>query len=374
MLVRHTLHGIPFQRKRCSSIVIIMEAPRILREGAYTTEDVHALKKESEILNDIYPLQLKELFEIQNPSKIHHEEFENEQREFCRAQEEDSETRGDWIYFPWSKTLVHSVSEDDLYQLRTNRNKKIITEDEQEKLRKTTIGLLGMSVGSNVGLNLIYAGTGSTYKLADFDTLDTTNLNRVRARLDQVGKNKLDIVAAQMYETNPYLTIEEYTKGVHEENLRSFIEGCTVVFEIIDDFKMKIRVRQIAKEVNVPVVMLTNLGDRVLIDIERYDTEKNTQLFNDRIGDVGEQILSGEVTKELEKKYALELVGVDNIPERVIDTVKSIGVDVVGRPQLMSTASVSAGIGAYVVRKIVLENITSGRYLLSLDTVFANPQ
>jgi len=67
---------------------------------------------------------------------------------------------------------------------------------------------------------------------------------------------------------------------------------------------------------------------------------------------------------------APELVGIDNIPERVIDTVKSIGKDVVGRPQLMSTASVSAGIGAYVTRRLFLGNLKSGRYLLSLDDIF----
>lgn len=351
-----------------------MEAPKILREGSYAETDVDALKKDAEFLNDIYPLQLKELFEIENPQKIFDESFEEEQEEYCNSHSENSPLKGDWVYFPWSKTLVHTVKEESLYELRTNRNKKIITEEEQLVLKNKTIGLLGMSVGSNVGLNLIYAGTGTKFKLADFDTLDTTNLNRVRARLDQVGSNKIDIVAAQMYEANPYLEIEEFTKGVDEESLDDFIKGCDVVFEIIDDFKMKIRVREQAKEHNVPIVMLTNLGDRVLIDVERYDTEKGTKLFNDRIGDVGEQILSGEVTKDLEKKYALELVGMHNIPERVVDTVQSIGKDVVGRPQLMSTASVSAGVGAYVVRRMFLGDLKSGRYLFSLDDIFDSPQ
>jgi len=345
-----------------------MNEPVILHEGSYTEADVEKLRKDAQKVADIYETQLAELFEIDNPTLIFEESFKEQEKEFVEKNKEH--LKGDWIFLPWSKTLIHSVKEEDFHRLRTNRNKHIISDEEQEKINNFSVGILGMSVGSNVGINLVYSGVGKL-KLADFDQLDTTNLNRVRARLDQVNEEKIDIVSTRMYEANPYLKVEEYRKGLTEENLGEFLSGLDLVIEIIDDFQMKIRVRMEAKKVGVPVLMLTNLGDNILVDIERYDTEKDTEVFNGKIGDAGDRILAGEVTKEDEKRYAIELVGIENIPERVVKTVKEIGQTVVGRPQLMSTTSVSSGVGAYIVRKIALgEELKSGRYCISLDSLF----
>jgi len=346
-----------------------MNKPVILREGTYNESDIDKLKQDAVKFSDIYDQELAELFEINNPTLIFEEDFKSQQENFIKNESGD-EMKGDWIFLPWSKTLIHSVVEADFHKLRTNRNKHIISEEEQQKLAGLTVGLLGMSVGSNVGMNLIYSGVGA-FKLADFDQLDVTNLNRVRARLDQVGEDKIDIVSTRMYEANPYVSIEEYRTGLTEENLDEFLSSVDLVFEIIDDFKMKIRVRMEAKKHEVPIIMLTNLGDNILVDVERYDLDNTIEVFNGKIGDAGEKILAGEVTKEDEKKYAISLVGMENIPERVLKTVKEIGNTVVGRPQLMSTASVSSGIGAYVTRKIALgEKLESGRYCISLDTLF----
>ena len=65
---------------------------------------------------------------------------------------------------------------------------------------------------------------------------------------------------------------------------------------------MKMKLRFEARKKKIPLIMLTNLQDSVLIDIERYDQEDNLPIFNGRIGDLEEKILSSDISKEDEKK------------------------------------------------------------------------
>jgi molybdopterin/thiamine biosynthesis adenylyltransferase len=202
--------------------------------------------------------------------------------------------------------------------------------------------------------------------LADFDLLETTNLNRVRGKLADVGRSKLEVISTQMYELDPYVNITTFPDGINGSNLQSFLGGPSktrLVLEIIDDLKVKILIRLKAKKLKIPVIMLTSIGDSVLIDVERYDTEPGTSPFNGLVDkkDVDE-ILSGKIEKQDENKYVVKIVGMENIPSKVLDSVREIGVSLVGRPQLMSTITVEAGIATYLARKIALgESVPSGR-------------
>ena len=109
-------------------------------------------------------------------------------------------------------------------------------------------------------------------KLSEFDTLETTNLNRIRAGLQDIGSPKIEITAQQIYELNPYANLTTYSEGLKKDNLRSFLRGkikLDLVFEIIDDFEMKILLRKKAKDFGVPVIMLASVHAKVIIDIER---------------------------------------------------------------------------------------------------------
>lgn len=334
--------------------------PIILEEGKYTKNDLEKIKKQNKIwkIIDIYNQQLKELFEINNPSlKV--------------PKDIQKRSEGNWIYFPWNGYLIHTVCEKDYFILRTNRNKNLITKSEQEKLSKVCIGIIGLSVGSATALNLTYLGIGNTFKLAEFDNLETTNLNRIKAGLHQVGLPKVDIASEQIYEINPYIKLELFPKGLTKDNLEKFFQDPIpqIIFEIIDDFEIKILIRQKARKLGIPVIMPANLGDSVLIDIERFDLDKSLPLFNGAIGDLPEKILENPL--EDRNKYAVQIVGLENIPKRAIESVKEIGKTLVGRPQLSSTVTISSGILSYLAKSIVLgENISSGRYRIAFEDFF----
>ena len=349
----------------------LISKPIILREGKNTKRDLEILVKTHKIWRkrDIYESQLRELFEISNPKLKKSKEYKSKESKFLTQKKRNGHS-GNWIYFPWSGELIHCVNEAEYLQLRTNRNQNLITRKEQEILKNFCVGIAGLSVGSNIATGLSYLGI-ENLKLAEFDTLETTNLNRIRAGLQDIGSPKIEITAQQIYDLNPYANLTTYSEGLKKDNLSSFLKGkikLDLVFEIIDDFEMKILLRKKAKEFGIPVIMLANVHDKVIIDIERYDLDKSTPLFNGILGDLPERILSNP--GENVNRYAVEMVGRSNVSKKAINSVKEINKTLIGRPQLNSTVMVNSGLAVYLTRQIALkEDLPSGRNIVSFDKI-----
>ncbi len=353
--------------------------PLIFKEGSYSKQDIEGFHKNQKInkIIDIYQEQIRELFEINNPGLIGSDQFDFKLKEFSDSKIGSEQIlAGNWVFFPWNGNFVHMVVEEDYFSLRTNRNKNLITKEEQLALSEFTVGFVGLSVGSDMAINMTYSGISNSMKLAEFDTLETTNLNRLRARVDQIGGKKIDITMEKIYQVNPYANLIDFSQGINKENLDLFIKGkknLDLIFEIIDDFEMKVLLRIAAKQAKIPIIMLTNLGDNVLIDIERYDLDQELKPFNGRADHVVDLVKSGSLTKEEVHKYAIEIVGKENVPEKAQDSVKEIGNTLVGRPQLMSTVSISGGLASFLSRKIALGNsLPSGRYKFSIENIIQN--
>ncbi|MBD3310952.1 MAG: alpha/beta fold hydrolase [Candidatus Magasanikbacteria bacterium] len=341
--------------------------PVFFWEGGYSINDIENFKVDNKIwkICDLYKDQLEELFEINNPDLEKDENYTRKINEFI-----EQKGQGNWVYFPWNGVFLHILNKEDYFKLRTNRNKNLIKESEQNKLYESTIGVVGLSVGSHVITNLVYSGIGGKMKLADFDKMDTTNLNRLRAAVSDVGEEKTNIIARQIYELDPYANLSLYKEGLNKANLASFFneDRPDIIFEAIDDFEMKILLRLEARKKGVPVVMLTNLGDRLLIDIERYDKNKDLEFFNGLLGNIEEEILGKNLSREEKNRLAVKLVGRENVPHRALESVAEIGRSLVGRPQLASTVSVSGGMGAYIARKLILDgDLQGGRRIVKFN-------
>lgn len=347
-------------------------SPIILQEGRYTSANLRVwirAHKPHEI-NDIFELQSQELFEIRNPS------LKSERTAYTRAEKAFIASRtahpahGDWIFFPWSGVLVHAVTKNEYAEIRTNRNRNLITTDEQRILANATIGVAGLSVGSNIATGMLYQGIGSTFRIAEFDRLETANLNRIRAGMPDIGKKKMDVLTQTMYEVDPHVHIEEYPKGLTRANLSKFVgttRPLSILVDEIDDFEMKIRMRFAAKAARIPVLMFANVADKVILDVERYDKEPERPIFHGLLGNIPDELLRGKVLTDSEKhQYAVLFVGKENVSARALASVAEIGKTLTGRPQLSATVTISGGIATYLARKILLdEDMPSGRQVVS---------
>ncbi len=352
-----------------------MNKPIIFREGHYDEADLRGIKDKAWKVKDIYPSQLAELFEINNASLIGSPEYAKKLKEFVDDRcAPDADLRGNYVYNSWSGLLLHMVDQDDLRTLRTNRTNNLTTREEQMRLSQFSAGVAGLSFGNGIALSLVYSGAADTIKIADKDIFETTNLNRVRVGLPSVNETKTSVTAREIYEINPYADVHELTDGVTDENIYNFINNpkLEVVFDVVDNFAMKVKLRVEAKKAKVPVVMLTSLEDSILVDVERFDLDPSSEIFHGLLGNITEDLLTKKMTEQDKAKYAMAIVGKENVSYRNLVSLSNIGKTLVSRPHLYGTVSIVCGLAAYIVKRIVLEeDMPSMRKLVAFNDVLS---
>ena len=106
--------------------------------------------------------------------------------------------------------------------------------DIQQKLDRAAVGIAGLGgLGSNIAVFLARLGV-SRLVLADFDTVEVSNLNRQHYTMRDLGCPKADALRDQLIEINPYLDYETYTMRVTPENAPQLFADCDVVCEAFD--------------------------------------------------------------------------------------------------------------------------------------------
>ncbi len=289
------------------------------------------------------------------------------------------EDYGRWVFYPWSGSLVHLVAQEDFIFLRSNRNQYKITTEEQATLRKATIGIVGLSVGSSIAMTCAMEGIGGHFRIADMDSLGLSNLNRLRARVQDLGLPKAILAARQMFEIDPFLDIEIFDQGVTDASADAFFgDGLSVLFDECDDLYAKVKLREWARERRCPVVMCTD--DRGLIDVERFDLEPDRASFHGLAGDLDTEMLRG-LSNADKAPYVLRILGEQTCSPAMTASLMEIEGSLVSFPQLASEAALAGAQGADVARRILLGQLTdSGRFYVELDELIqdtpepANPK
>ncbi len=102
------------------------------------------------------------------------------------------------------------------------------------KLKKACVGIAGCGgLGSNAAMALARAGVG-TLVIADFDVVEPSNLNRQQYFIPQIGTPKVDALAANIKQANPYVKVAKHRLRIVPENVRSLFKTCGVVIEAFD--------------------------------------------------------------------------------------------------------------------------------------------
>ncbi len=321
---------------------------------------------------DVYDQLLEDLFLIRNPRFKFSKDYASELSVFVDSMKVGGEltASGSWFYFPWSNTLVHYLSDSEHQELRTARNRNLILTEEQTKLRNAHIAIAGMSVGSHCALTLNMMGMSRHMSIADPDVLSGSNMNRVRYDYTRVGQAKTAVAREALYQMDPYGTIDEYPTGVNASNVEAFLSGVDVLVEETDHLETKIFLREEARKRGIPVVMATDNGDGVIVDIERFDLDRTTKLFNGAIGDITLEEFKSFPPQEL-PKLAAKIAGVELIVPRMKTSLAEVGTTLYSWPQLGDAATLCGVTVSYIVKQIVLGfPVRSGKIDVNLDTIF----
>jgi hypothetical protein len=278
------------------------------------------------------------------------------------------EEYGCWVYYPWCNRLVHLLDKAEFVEVKTNRNKNKITKEEQDILATKKVGVIGLSVGQSVAATMAMERGFGELRLADFDTLDLTNCNRIRTPVYNLGLSKAVIAAREIAELDPFLKVVCYTEGITESNFDDFIKKggkLDIIIEECDSVDIKILTRIKAKENGIPVVM--EMSDRGMIDVERYDLEPDLKMFQGALEGIDIRKLKDLTTQE-KLAYLYPMVSGENFSLRLKESLNELGKTLATWPQLASAVVLGGGASADVVRRILLDlTRKSGRFYFDIE-------
>ncbi|MCW3078341.1 MAG: hypothetical protein JWO32_2950 [Bacteroidetes bacterium] len=317
--------------------------------------------------------QVEEFIKITHPSKI----FNRTELEHLTAVHLGNRPReeyGVWVFYPWCNKLVHLLDENEFVAVRTNRNQNKITKEEREILSKKRVGIIGLSVGQSIALTLAMERICGEIRIADFDVLDLSNLNRIRTGVHNIGIPKTVAVAREISELDPYLKVICFHEGITEKNLDTFLndgEKLNILIDECDDLYIKIKCRQQAKLLGIAVIMDTS--DRGMLDVERFDLEPGRPILHGLIDHLEIDKLKRAMTNEEKIPFVLSIIGINTISKRMKDSMAEIRKTITTWPQLASSVVIGGGAGADVCRRILLNEFhDSGRFFLDPEELIKN--
>lgn len=316
--------------------------------------------------------QLQELVKMKSPAlRIKPEEYPELIKKHLAGR--DINAYGVWVYYPWSRRLVHMLDEEEFKLVRTNRNQYKITAKEQEILSTKKIGIIGLSVGQSIALTLAMERGFGELRLTDFDTLELSNLNRIRSSVHNLGVPKVVITAREIAEMDPFLKVSCFFNGLTEENMNEFFltnGKLDLLVDECDGLDIKILARFKARELGIPVIMDTS--DRGMLDVERFDLEPDRPLLHGTIENVDPGTIKGLSTED-KIPIMLQMLGVENISLRAKASMIEVEQTINTWPQLASSVALGGAVGADVSRRILLDQYhTSGRYYIDLEELIAD--
>lgn len=266
---------------------------------------------------------------------------------------------GRWAYYPWRRAVVAVLGPRGYRAVRLDRNRNNITPPEQDRLLRLRIGVAGLSVGHVIAHTLAAQGLCGGLRLADFDHLELSNLNRVPASVFDIGVNKACVAARRIAELDPYLSVEVVDAGLTFDTVDAFVDGLDIVVEECDSLDMKAVLREGARARRIPVLMATS--DRGLVDVERFDQEPQRPILHGLLGDLDIGLLPGMSSRE-KVPHILRHLEAERLSPRTAASLIEIDRTVSTWPQLASDVILGASALAEGVRRIGLgEQLRSGR-------------
>ncbi|GAB3349860.1 Rv1355c family protein [Arachidicoccus ginsenosidivorans] len=317
--------------------------------------------------------QLSELIKSQHPSvKLKPEMYEAAINQHLNGV--NIHDYGVWVYYPWNKRLVHLLDKEEFIAVRTNRNQYKITNREREILSTKKIGIIGLSVGQSIALTLAMERGCGELRLADFDSLELSNLNRIRTGVHNLGVPKVVIAAREIAEMDPFIKVTCFFEGLTESNMDNFFSNdgkLDIVVDECDGLDVKILARFKARELGIPVIMDTS--DRGMLDIERFDLEPERPILHGMAEGLNPLNIK-KISNEDKVPIVLQMLGVGNISVRAKASMIEVEQSINTWPQLASSVALGGAAGADTCRRILLDQLhVSGRFYIDFEQIIQDP-
>ncbi|MFC2114155.1 sulfur carrier protein ThiS adenylyltransferase ThiF [Bacteroidota bacterium] len=106
-------------------------------------------------------------------------------------------------------------------------------------LKNKTVGIAGAGgLGSNCAVALARVGIGRLI-IADYDTVEESNLNRQYYFYHQIGKSKAYAIREIILLINPHVQITDHVMKLGPDDIKRIFKDCDVIVEAFDNAEMK---------------------------------------------------------------------------------------------------------------------------------------
>ena len=172
---------------------------------------------------------------------------------------------------------MEAATRDEFLDELSKRNRGLIADDDRRRLARARFLVAGCgSTGGATVEPLVRAGA-LRLVLVEPGDYEVSNLNRQRASLRAIGRNKAEWLAEQARGINPHLEIEAHPWGLSAANAAGFVEGADLIIDGVDVTTMdglsaKIVLHEEAARARRPVVSAYDLAYRQFIRVYDYRT------------------------------------------------------------------------------------------------------
>ena len=130
---------------------------------------------------------------------------------------------------------------------RYERQIPLLGEGGQERIRDANVFIAGAGgLGSPSAIYLAAAGIGKIV-IADFDTVDPSNLNRQILHWDgDVARMKADSAREKLEKINPDVEIEVIAEKIDEDNASELVGGSDLIVDAMDNFRARYLLNKVA--------------------------------------------------------------------------------------------------------------------------------
>lgn len=144
------------------------------------------------------------------------------------------------------------------YKLLFERNYGIFTNEEQERLRKANILIIGSGgIGGVIAISLARSGV-ERFTIYEYDTYQLSNINRqICCFQDSIGKNKAAVTKNSILGINPEAQVNIIEKELHPNQIQEVIrqEKWDVVMPAADHWPLSVAMLDACVDLEVPAIM-----------------------------------------------------------------------------------------------------------------------
>ncbi|MCL5105400.1 MAG: sulfur carrier protein ThiS adenylyltransferase ThiF [Armatimonadetes bacterium] len=116
---------------------------------------------------------------------------------------------------------------------------RYLNQEQLDRIRSVKVGIAGAGgLGSNCATALVRTGFRNI-RIADFDVVDHSNLNRQFYFMHQAGRTKVEALRENLVLINPAANIEIASVKLEADNVAELFADCDVVVEAFDRAEYK---------------------------------------------------------------------------------------------------------------------------------------